>query len=544
MFYIKIIQKNGSLESIKVHKEVTTIGGDFKNHIRCEGKDLEGIQLRIMIAPEFSFKVKDLKNSGKILYKNTVLNQEISLKSNEKLIIGSTEIFFSYPRDEEITGRKFKSDPIGERIEHLKEDVSFIEPLEKDSYSFSEYEKLYRKIQKSIKDKNVSLYKLTAKDFTHLIQEELAKENIHNTEFLQDMQNEYLAYGPITHFLSDNDISEIIINGLNALYIEKQGKLIKTNKRFAGLSSLTLAIDRLLAQSGTTRSKDMFLIDARLNDGSRMNVVMNPVAIDGPNVTIRKFMPLPFSEESLVETETLTKSAARFLKTCVQNKISILISGGTSSGKTTLLNFLSSFISPNERIITIEDTAELKLGQPHVVRLEAKKSFDDKNQKITLQQLVINALRMRPDRIIIGECRGPEALDMLQAMNTGHEGSITTIHSNSPRDVFSRLETMVVINGIDIPIKAIRHQISSALTLIIHLERFADGKRRIVKITEITGLEQDIISTSDIFHLQDIHIHEDGSISCELKPTGIVPTFYENLKRKGIKIDLSLFGKT
>jgi len=218
----------------------------------------------------------------------------------------------------------------------------------------------------------------------------------------------------------------------------------------------------------------------------------------------------------------------------------VCLVGPSGCGKTTLLNFLSSFISKNERIITIEDTAELKLAQPHVVRLEAGKHC---GEIVTIQQLVINALRMRPDRIIVGECRGKEALDMLQALNTGHEGSLTTLHSNSPRDVFSRLETMIAMNGIDIPLKAIRQQIARAFNLIIHLERFADGKRRIIKITEITGLEQDVISTSDIFQFNDMHIEEDGSITGELRPTGIVPMFYERMKRKGISVDLSIFGK-
>src|SRR3989338_8167219 len=263
MFYIKLTKKDGSIESIKVHKEVTTIGGDFKSHIRCEAKDLEGIQLRVMLAPGFSFKVKDLNNSGKVFHKNAILEQETTLKSNEKLKIGSTEIFFVYPRDEETTGRKFKDDPVHARIETLKDEVSFIEPIDTRSYNFSTYQKLFQKIAKRAKDANSSLHKISAEDFDKLVSLEGEK----NQELLNDLKNEFVAYGPITPLLADNEISEIIINGLETLYIEKKGKLIQCNKRFASVTSLMLAIDRLLAQSGIVRSKDTQLIDARLSDG-------------------------------------------------------------------------------------------------------------------------------------------------------------------------------------------------------------------------------------------------------------------------------------
>ncbi len=366
-----------------------------------------------------------------------------------------------------------------------------------------------------------------------------ADKNIIIEEIIDDM----VGYGPIEEFLRNKGISEIMINSPHSIYIERSGKIYKTSKAFLDETHLMRIIDKIVSRVGRRVDEASPYVDARLPDGSRVNIIIPPLALNGPVMTIRKFAADPFTMEDLIHMKTCTEKVAHFIRGCVMGKLNIITSGGTGTGKTTTLNVLSSLIPSDERIITIEDAAELQLSQEHVIRLEARPSNIEGKGEITIRNLVRNALRMRPDRIIVGEVRGGEALDMLQAMNTGHDGSISTIHANSPRDVLSRIETMVLMAGVDLPVKAIREQIASALDLIIHLNRLKDGTRRIVKISEVQGMEGEIITLQDIFSFDySSGIDEMGNFRGIIKPTGLRPKFMTKLNDYGITVPADAFN--
>jgi pilus assembly protein CpaF len=361
-------------------------------------------------------------------------------------------------------------------------------------------------------------------------------------QIFRDVLDELLGYGPIQPLLEDSEITEIMVNGHSQVFIEKQGKLIKTNITFENDDHILRIIDRIILPLGRRIDSDSPTVDARLPDGSRVNAVIPPVAIDGPSVTIRKFSTDRLGINELIELKSITESMVEFLRACVISRLNIIISGGTGSGKTTLLNTLSALIPDGERIVTIEDAAELQLKQEHVVRMETKPASVDGSGLVTTRDLVRNALRMRPDRIIVGEVRGGEALDMLQAMNTGHDGSLTTLHSNSPRDALSRLETMTLMSGIEIPIRVIREQIASAIDLIVQVSRLRDGTRKVTGITEVAGMEGDTIVLTDIFKFEQVTITQDGDVQGELKPTGIRPLFTGRLNAAGFDLKPEVFG--
>ncbi len=353
--------------------------------------------------------------------------------------------------------------------------------------------------------------------------------------------NDILGYGPLQPLLDDPEISEIMVNGPHQIYVERKGKVELTGVRFRDEQHLMRIIEKILLPLGKRVDERVPMVDARLPDGSRVNIVIPPIALNGPCVTIRKFARDPFTMSDLIAFGTLTQEAAQFLQAAVQARLNIVISGGTGSGKTTLLNVLSAYIPNDERIITIEDTAELQLRQEHVVRLEARPPNIEGVGEVTIRDLVRNALRMRPDRIIVGECRGGEALDMLQAMNTGHDGSMTTIHANNPREAFARLETMVLMAGMDLPVRAIREQIAGALDLIIQTQRMRDGSRKVVVISEVTGMEGDVIALQDIFVFESEGVDEMGRVKGALRPTGIRPKCFERFIERGIRLPVSLF---
>ena len=347
-------------------------------------------------------------------------------------------------------------------------------------------------------------------------------------------------YGPISALLADDTISEVMVNGPNQVYIERNGQLIETNVRFASEEELIRVIREIASFVGRRVDDDSPMVDARLPDGSRVNAVIPPLALDGASLTIRKFSKDPYSVADLVAFGTLTVEAAAFLEACVKARFNVLVAGGTGSGKTTTLNVLSSFIPDTERVVTIEDAAELQLRQPHKVRLESRPARIDGTGRISIRDLVINSLRMRPDRIVIGECRSGEALDMLQAMNTGHDGSLTTIHANSPRDTLARLETLVLMSGVDLPARAIREQIASAIHLIVQQSRMRDGSRRITNITEIVGREGDTITLQDVFLFEDSGLDGAGRMIGTLNPTGIRPNAMAKIYSKRIAISPAL----
>lgn len=361
-------------------------------------------------------------------------------------------------------------------------------------------------------------------------------------QLFHEILDDLLGFGPLQPLIEDESITEIMVNGPKKVFVERKGKLTKTAVTFENDAAVLRVIDKIIMPLGRRVDNDSPTVDARLPDGSRVNAVIAPCAIDGPTITIRKFKKEKLSIDQLIQYGSLTKSMAEFIRACVISRLNIVIAGGTGSGKTTLLNVLSSYIPEDERIITIEDAAELKLQQDHVVRMETKPANLEGKHAVSIRDLVRNSLRMRPDRIVVGECRGGETLDMLQAMNTGHDGSLTTLHANAPRDALSRMETMCLMSGMDLPLKVIREQIASAIDLIIQQSRLKDGSRKVTAITEVAGMEGDTVVLTDIFKFEQTGISTDGKVLGELKPTGIRPLFTPRLEVAGFKLGPEVFG--
>ncbi len=393
--------------------------------------------------------------------------------------------------------------------------------------SSAEYQSLVRKLI-------TSAYSKIADDFPLTKYEQ--------TQILEEIENEIIGFGPIQPLLDDPDISEIMIYGPEQVYIERNGKLEDTAVKFSDNDHLMSIINRILSPLGRRVDQENMMVDARLPDGSRVNIAIPPVSVDGASITIRKFLESKLTMGQIVNLDTLTDHMAEFLQACIEARLNILITGNTSSGKTTLLNILAGSIPDEERIITIEDAAELKLNQKYVVRMETRMPNIDGRGAVTTRDLVRNSLRMRPDRIIVGEVRTGEALDMLQAMNTGHDGSITTLHANSPRDAISRLETMAMMAGLEIPMLALRTQIAAAIDLIIHMERLSDGTRKITKITEVPRMEGDIVTLSDIFKFDQTGVASNGKVLGEMEATGLRPLFTPRLEATGIKLRSEIYG--
>ena len=361
------------------------------------------------------------------------------------------------------------------------------------------------------------------------------------THLFNEILDEFTGFGPIQPLLDDPDVSEVMVNGPDKVFMEKNGRVTRSGVTFDNDDHVLRIIDRIILPLGRRVDADSPTVDARLPDGSRVNAVIRPVSIDGPCITIRKFKKDKLGVDDLIKFGSLTKNMGEFLHACVHAHLNIVVSGGTGSGKTTLLNVLSSFIPEHDRIITIEDAAELQLQQDHVLRLETKVANVDGRGAVTIRDLVKNSLRMRPDRIVVGECRGGETLDMLQAMNTGHDGSLTTLHANSPRDALSRMETMVLMAGMDLPLKVVRQQISSAVDLIVQQTRLKDGSRKITAITEVAGMEGETVVLTDVFKFEQTGVGEGGKILGELKATGIRPIFGPRLEAAGFKLGAELF---
>jgi len=379
-----------------------------------------------------------------------------------------------------------------------------------------------------------------------LFEQILAEEKIVLTRperqrLFEQISAEILGFGPLQDLLEDDTITEVMVNGAKNIYIERKGKIERVPVAFESNDHVMRIIDRIVAPLGRRIDESSPYVDARLPDGSRVNAVIPPISLVGPTITIRKFSKIPITVDQLIEFGSITSEALHFMKACVEARLNIVVSGGTGSGKTTLLNILSSFIPADERILTIENAAELQLRQEHVVTLESRPANIEGRGEVTIRQLVINALRMRPDRIVVGEIRDEAALDMLQAMNTGHDGSMTTAHSNSPRDTLSRLETMTLMAGMELPIKAIREQISSAVDLIIHQERMRDGARKVINITEVSGMEGNVITTTDIFMFEQTG-YDGGRVLGQLRPTGLRPKFMDKIEAAGIHLPASIFG--
>ncbi len=372
-------------------------------------------------------------------------------------------------------------------------------------------------------------------------EERIAMSRAERASLVVELIHEIVGLGPLEPLLNDPEIDEIMVNGPDSIYVERHGKLTMTNQRFRDNQHVMQIVERIIAPLGRRVDEKTPYVDGRLRDGSRFHAIIPPLALSGPTLTIRKFAKDPFTMTDLINFNTISREAAQFLQAAVEARLNIVVSGGTGSGKTTTLNVLSSFIPSNERIVTIEDAAELQLRQDHIVRLETRPPNIEGAGEITIRDLVRNSLRMRPDRIVVGECRGAEALDMLQAMNTGHDGSLTTGHSNSPRDMLKRLETMVMMAGFDLPVRAIRDQIAMAVDVIVHQSRMKDGTRKITGITEIAGMEGEVITTQDVFLFEQDYIDDAGKIHGRLQPTGLHPKCYNQILHAGVKLSSDVF---
>ncbi|WP_202078120.1 CpaF family protein [Caldalkalibacillus salinus] len=403
--------------------------------------------------------------------------------------------------------------------------------------------RIHKQIINEYKDDDIEkvIPKLDTMAIEIMKEDDTFRGKIDRKSVINELVNDLTGFGPINPLLEDEEVTEVMVNGPHQVYCERKGKVELTNVRFRDDDHVMNIIEKIVSPIGRRIDESSPMVDARLPDGSRVNAIIPPLALNGPTITIRKFAKDPFTIHDLISFGTLSEEMAVFLDACVKAKLNVFVSGGTGSGKTTTLNVLSSFIPNDERIVTIEDAAELQLGQDHVVSLESRPPNIEGEGAITIRDLVKNSLRMRPERIIVGEVRSGEALDMLQAMNTGHDGSLATGHSNSPRDMIARLETMVLMAGVDLPVRAIREQIAGAIDVIIQQTRMKDGTRRIVAITEVQGLEGDIVVLQDIFAFQQDGIDADGKIQGRLVPTGVRPKFYERLENSGMEIPPSVF---
>jgi pilus assembly protein CpaF len=403
-------------------------------------------------------------------------------------------------------------------------------------------QKLLSELDPSIDTRSPEVRAAIEETFNSILNEEnvvLARNE--RAKLFEQIVAEILGLGPLELLLSDETVTEVMVNGPKNIYVEQRGRLTRSPITFESEEHVLRVLDRIVSPLGRRIDESSPLVDARLPDGSRVNAIIRPLALVGPTITIRKFSKKPYTVEDLIRFGSMTKEIAQFMAACVSSRLNIIVSGGTGSGKTTLLNVLSGFIPDDERIVTIENAAELQLRQDHVVTLETRPPNIEGKGEVTIRDLVINSLRMRPDRIVVGECRGGEALDMLQAMNTGHDGSLTTAHANTPRDCLARLETMCLMAGMDLPVRAIREQVASALDLIIQQERLRDGSRKITKISEVQGMEGDIITMSDIFEFEQTGL-EAGKVIGRVRPTGLRPKFIDRIEATGIHLPPSVFG--
>jgi pilus assembly protein CpaF len=390
----------------------------------------------------------------------------------------------------------------------------------------------------------IALRERVTTDIRNRLSQEAGISRDDRERLVAELADDILGHGPLERLLVDDSVTEIMVNGPFDIWVERQGRLFETNVRFNDDSHLRRIINKMVAQVGRRIDESSPMVDARLPDGSRVNAVIPPLSLSGPLVTIRKFSRKRLDLNDLIRLGTLSTETVEFLQRCILAELNVLISGGTGSGKTTLLNALSTAIPDADRIVTIEDAAELRLNQRHVLRLEARPKNIEGEGEIAIRELVRNSLRMRPDRIIVGEVRGAEALDMLQAMNTGHDGSLSTVHANTPRDSLSRIETMVLMAGFDLPVRAIRQQVASALDMIVHLERLEDGGRRVTSITEVQRMESDVITLQDLFTYKIQEITSDRVVVGDLVPTGLRPSFLHKFEKRGVSLPTSLFGGT
>lgn len=528
---------------------VYTIGSDNDCKIVLAHHDIEGRHAILTVRDDDCW-IEDLAGHSGTKVDDVAVSGRTEVAPGQKMVIGPYSLVL-----EGVQKEATDPDPITAAPPPTTSSAQPTEMTDLSSSALQEKRSIKQQIHKELVER-LNIKRLSA---TRIGQEELNDKalaaiqaivadvtdklptGIKADDLVQEVYDEAIRLGPLEELLADETVTEIMVNGPDTIYVERNGKLVLTDRTFMDSASVLATIERIVSPLGRRIDESQPYVDARLPDGSRVNAIIHPLSLIGPCLTIRKFAKTPFLDEDLIQFGTMTRHIADFMKLCILMRKNIVVSGGTGSGKTTLLNVFSSYLPDTDRILTIEDAAELRLRQRHVIRLEARPPNIEGKGAISIRDLVRNSLRMRPDRIVIGECRGGEALDMLQAMNTGHDGSLTTVHANSPRDVISRLETMVLMSGVDLPIRAIREQIASAIDVVVHESRFSDGTRKIQKISEIVGLEGDQITMQDIFEFNQTGIGEDGKVIGSFRPTGAVPTFIEEAHARGLTIDQTMF---
>ncbi|AKQ66992.1 Type II/IV secretion system ATP hydrolase TadA/VirB11/CpaF, TadA subfamily [Myxococcus hansupus] len=594
MFLITLAEKGGGTEQREYHKNEVTIGRLPGNDIILAKGNVSKYHSRI-VAKDGKFIIVDMKSTNGTFVNGKKIAAPQVLKPTDQVYIGDyilnvegledegpvmtragqpEEEYYDEQgeegpyedeegpyEDEEGPYEEEEPEPAPPPAVKSNMPASLASALAKNKRKVDPRQERYTRLQKEIHDRLIEYLDLRRMDMDRLGDDELWRrtekairdiidqmeadgelpEDVDREELLTDVINEALGLGPLEAFLASDDISEIMVNHANQIYIERKGKLTLSEKTFSSNQAVLGVIERIVAPIGRRIDESSPLVDARLKDGSRVNAIIPPLALKGPCITIRKFKKDSLKIADLIKYKTVTAQMAEFLEMCVTARRNIVISGGTGSGKTTTLNIISSFIPEGERIITVEDAAELQLPQDHWVQLESRPPNLEGKGAITIRELVKNCLRMRPDRIVVGECRSGETLDMLQAMNTGHDGSLTTLHANTPRDAIARLETMVLMSGMDLPVKAIREQIASAVHMIVQQTRFSDGTRKICYITEVSGMEVDIVTLQDIFYFKQDGFTEDHKVRGRYVASGFVPKFYDELQRKGIPVNMSIF---
>lgn len=550
MFDIVVNTKDGKrVKGIRCPANECGIGKARDNLIQLRGWKIAPYHAELQRTPDGLF-VED-KSKGNTRVNGEVIQRYGPLRSSDIINIGAYEISAGIDESQE-----------GSYTEDVDDVKTMIgvhrhEEIEEDGTLFKKERFMWRnKVHQELLDqmdlRRTDIGGMTEDQLRHHMEKMIREiivsmkgklpENVDKDALLNDVLNEAVGLGPLEELLANDDVTEIMVNRHDEIYIERSGRLTKSDVTFSNDDAVMSAIERIVSPLGRRIDESSPMVDARLKDGSRVNAIIPPLALRGPCLTIRKFAKQKLFAEDIIKFGAINQQMVSFLEMAVKHHKNIIISGGTGSGKTTLLNVLSNFIPESERIVTVEDAAELKLAQPHLVSLEARPANMEGKGAIPIRELVKNCLRMRPDRIVVGECRGGEALDMLQAMNTGHDGSLTTAHANTPRDLIARLEVMVMMSGMDLPSKAIRDQVASAVDIVVQQTRFTDGSRKVVNITEVTGTEGDVVQMQDIFTYKQDGFDENGKVRGQFVATGRVPEFYEDLRQRGLPVDMSIFS--
>jgi len=555
MFELKVFDKKGrEIETVRCGADSCEIGSSRDGIIRIRGWRVSSRHARFTRELAGIF-VEDISNGAGISVNEQTVDRHGPILDDDNIIIGGYAVAVKILDEEAVAAANDVAEQPQNVVDNTEQSTDkALESKEKVSLH-SQYmewaQYIHQELLRQMDLRRMHIDELTPDKVREKLSEivwevmstivtQLPTDVNHET-LSKIVLDEAIGLGCLEVLLADPDVTEIMVNSYDDIYIEKAGLLTKSEVTFTSDAAVMSTIERIISPLGRRIDESSPMVDARLADGSRVNAIIPPLALKGPCITIRKFSDKKLTDRDLIKFVTLNESMVTFIRMCVQQKKNIIVSGGTGSGKTTLLNILSNYIPEAERVITVEDAAELKLVQPHVVSLEARPSNMEGRGQITIRDLVKNCLRMRPDRIVVGECRGGEALDMLQAMNTGHDGSLTTAHANTPRDMLRRMEVMVLMAGMDLPVSAIREQIASAVHIVIQQSRFGDGTRKITNISEISGMESGAIQMSEIFTYQQTGFDEHGRVKGDFVATGVVPHFYEELQARGIPVDMSIF---